>query len=603
MLSPVRKMNHKQAIRVLASQDSMQLRIVHDADAQALLEDVDFQEQWQRLYERCPWSTPFQSHTFVETWYRCYSAAFRPLIVIGRSSGGELAGVLPLGIAVDGGQLVVAGGDQCEYHGWLTSQADCAEFMRLALKEVGRWSSARRLEFRYLPPGISLDWLSSLASSGPDTELTTYVAPVLRLDEPGVDSFIQMGKTNRSYWNRLARQGHLEFKQIQDADALAKVLDEIITQYDMKMAATYEATPFRSDPRKRPFHLALMRAGLLHLTVMTLDKRVIASETCLCDRHTVHLGFASFSPVHGQCSPGTLHIHMLAEHLQKQGYRVMDLTPGDDRWKARFANDHRTVQGLSVRFRGSRLWRETYGAVKKVERRLTDRSAALARVIRVAKAARRWREFGARLPAAASQFYDYRELHIYSLDTHEECDAERDDAVRRNCLDDAFGLETTGRRRLVQSLRSTWQKLLAGHQMYTYVRDGRLLWQGWSVFSKKVQCLPEIDAHHLWPANSVVLHGFWTRPGEAPNAMLLRCLPQMLHDVSLNDHVKTVLIAAPREGLTSLRGIEELGFRHLEAVFGRTILGRSRRWRRGTMAAAKSVENSVQIEANYASPA
>ncbi len=152
-------------------------------------------------------------------------------------------------------------------------------------------------------------------------------------------------KSNKSRFNRLKKLGKLEFRQLTDSTELERVFDDLIAYYDFRQGAVNHSTPFREDPQKRRFHTDLFASaqGEAYITATYLDERLIAAFWGAVSGKTVHLGMLIHSPFLAEHSPGKLHIMQLSEHLLKVGKDVLDLTPGGDAWKERFANAHDKV--------------------------------------------------------------------------------------------------------------------------------------------------------------------------------------------------------------------------------------------------------------------
>ena len=62
----------------------------------------------------------------------------------------------------------------------------------------------------------------------------------------------------------------------------------------------------------------------------------------------VQLCLIAHNPAWERFSPGKLHIRFLAKLLAEEGYERIDLTPGGEEYKERFANDADTVYTLAV---------------------------------------------------------------------------------------------------------------------------------------------------------------------------------------------------------------------------------------------------------------
>jgi len=323
--------------------------VVVGGDAAALLADDAFRTAWARLWTSCPWATPFQGPDFARAWYASYLPDFAPVLVVSRRPDGGLSGLLPLamatGPATEGSaRLVVGGGWQAEYHGWICGPEQAGAFPRAALGAVRATFPAATLRFRYLPPGTPLDGLRGLGFL-----LRTHRRPLLRFgDGSHLEAALRKG-SNRSRLRRLEKVGPVHLRRLTSAAELDAVLDEIVLYHDTRQLAAYGGTAFGGDPHKRAFHLAMAdRPGLLHMTVLDVGGRVAAAHLGADSGAEVHLGLLAHDPWLARHSPGKFLIYYLAKLLHEQGYHQLDLTPGRDPYKPRFANDADEVVSLEV---------------------------------------------------------------------------------------------------------------------------------------------------------------------------------------------------------------------------------------------------------------
>jgi CelD/BcsL family acetyltransferase involved in cellulose biosynthesis len=325
--------------------------------AWALLTDAMFLLDWQELERRCPWATPFQSVHFVLTWLRHYGIRFTPVVVTLRGSDGSLVGLLVLADSLVGNSLVVAGAHQAEYQGWLALPEFRRDFIVQALKALDEVLPDRDLRFKYLPPELRVHDLLDLPLFHSRASLVTHSRPLVKLDEGEVEESLRK-KSNKSRWARLQRLGSLAFDRIADPKAFAEIFDDIIASYDARQGGMKGVRPFAQDPCKKAFHLDLMRGepNFLHVTATTLSGRVVAAHIGIVGRQEVHLAILSHAEDHASHSPGKLHLLRLGQLLSRAGTRFLDLTPGGDEWKERFANAHDEVQVLTV-FRSATLKR------------------------------------------------------------------------------------------------------------------------------------------------------------------------------------------------------------------------------------------------------
>lgn len=351
----------------MSAEGALDIRI--GQQAWALLKNQIFLIDWQELERRCPWATPYQSHHFVLTWLRHYGT-FEPVVVALRGTDGSLEGLLVLGISSWDRRLVVAGGHQAEYQAWLATPEKSCDFIVRALSALDEVDRSSDLTFKYLPGGLALKDLFDRPLFHSRAGLLTHRRPLMRLDARQLQQSLHK-KSNKSRWSRLQRLGTLGFTRITDPKAFDEAFDEIIVSYDARQNATKGVQPFAQDARKKSFHLDLMsKPGFLHVTATTLSGRLVAAHIGVIGQEAVHLSIVCHSELHAEHSPGKLHLLRLGELLVREGATVLDLTPGGDEWKERFANDHDTVHTLTVfrspaakRFRLLQL--EALGVLKK----------------------------------------------------------------------------------------------------------------------------------------------------------------------------------------------------------------------------------------------
>ena len=325
------------------------VKVALGADAWAVLDSRALLVEWEELERACPWATPYQSSAFILTWLRHYGGQFAPVVITQRGEDGALAGLLVLAAGLQGPRLVVAGAHQAEYQGWLATPQASASFIVRALAAVDELLPGNDLTFKYTPPGMPLQALLDSPEFGARSGVLVHRRPLMRLDQAEIRDSLRK-KSNKSRWARLQRLGPVAFARITEPDAFAGMFDEIIASYDARRYAMNGLLPFGQDPRKKPFHLDLMQAtpGLLHVTTTTLAGRVIAAHIGLAGRDAVHVAIVCHAEMHADHSPGKLHLLRLGQCLLEEGKRALDLTPGGDPWKERFANAHDEVHVLTV---------------------------------------------------------------------------------------------------------------------------------------------------------------------------------------------------------------------------------------------------------------
>ncbi len=334
----------------------MRIEVVKGGAADALRAADSFQAEWRLLSDRCIWATPFQSPAFARTWYHIYRLRFEPVLVVSRDPEGRLSGLLPLACDLEDGALVAAGSHQAEYQTWICSPADAGRFPLDCIKALRQHFPLATLKLRYLPPATPLDWLIAPAAKRACVA-DVQRRPLLRFNDGGEIEQSLSKSGNKSRLRQLKKIGAVEFRQIHQAAEFAALVAEAAAFHDVRQQELRGSAPFRNDPRKLPFHCAMLeQPGLLHVTVLKVGNMLASFHANMIHRQGVQLGLIAHNPSLARLSPGKLHILMLGQMLREQGYCQLDLTPGGEPYKERFANAFDQVHTLAIYPTPVRRW-------------------------------------------------------------------------------------------------------------------------------------------------------------------------------------------------------------------------------------------------------
>lgn len=332
------------------------VQLLTGVEAVACLAADGFRAQWSDLADRCPWATAFQSPGFAATWYQAYADRYDPVLVLFRSENGRLDGLLALARVARGTGLVAAGAHQAEYQVWLSSVEQGDVFPLGAFELLRRRFPSSRLKLSYLPPAAPLGW----REVGSPRRLTVVKAcrrPLLNLESVGAAESALRKPGNKSRLRQLKKLGPVEFARVTDASEYTRVLERFVQYHDCRQCASHGSTPFQTDPRKKAFHQALLNVpGLLHVTVLKVGDEIASAQVNVIHRSDVQLCLIAHNPEFERLSPGKLHIRFLAKMLAEEGYERLDLTPGGEAYKDRFANGADTVHSLTVFPTAMRRW-------------------------------------------------------------------------------------------------------------------------------------------------------------------------------------------------------------------------------------------------------
>lgn len=559
----------------------MNIDIARGSEADSLLADSRFRADWSALCERCPWATSFQGVDFVCTWYRVYRRRFEPILLVSRDRDGALDGLLPIAWC-DDGELLVAGGTQAEYQAWICAPELSDAFVREVVRSLRRQFPGTVLRFLYLPPGTPTAWFKTREATW-ICELAAYRRPVLRFGD-GSETAKSLGKkSNKSRLKRLEKIGALEFKRITDPAEFQQFFDDIIHSYDFRQAAVHGVAPFRDDDLKKRFHLDMMEVrGLLHVTVLKVGDRLAAAHLGLCGLKEVQLGIIAHDPSLAKHSPGKFHVLFLAQLLRQEGYEQLDLTPGRDLYKERFANGFDEVHALTVYLSLRQNVADTIraGVAKAVKTSLRivgmapeDVKALATKLVHMvrtpvasAKSARRW-------------ISQRCEMRIYSRHMTGVPDVGGRRLIRCNFPQDLLRYEPSENDPSLRRFLSTsLQRIEEGLRIYTYAENGCLLCYGWLSERGGRAFVSEVGQEFGLPGNSVYLFDLQAFPQGRGREVLAAFLRTILHDAACVPATAKAYVSVLADDTVLRDTVEQMGFAYEGSLFEQVRLGRPRRW-------------------------
>jgi CelD/BcsL family acetyltransferase involved in cellulose biosynthesis len=505
----------------------MPLNLLIGADAESLLGDRAFQQQWRSLYSCCSWGTIFQGADFVTTWYRVYRSQFQPVLITETLADGSLSGLLTLAATPDSQQLIFAGAGQAEYHTWLATSDRGDTFIAAAMDLLRTSFAGLTLTFEYLPPLAPKQWLEPGRPWANQSRLVMWKRPLMKLGD-GENLRKSLKKSaNKSRLNRLKKLGDVQFEQLHGVAALTAVFDRIIAYYDFRQGAVNDSIYFQADPLKQPFYLALMDVpGLLHATVLKVGDEVVAAHLGLSDGKECGLGIPAHSPFYAAHSPGKLQLLMLGVELAQQGFHTLDLTPGGDPYKDRFATDYDEAHILTI-FLSDRTLPKQIAELKVRSKSIAKRvikaagiepSTVQASIKKLRNLPQRlWKQRG----SVEHQIYRYRAEAVRADDDP--------DSFNRDCLEDLLLFQPVPSHSRQEFLSQCLSRLEAGQHVYTSVARGRLRSACWLVERQEKLVLTEQREYGLEP-ESALIHDYYVDPIGQQQGYSRLLLKQIVND-------------------------------------------------------------------------
>jgi CelD/BcsL family acetyltransferase involved in cellulose biosynthesis len=339
---------HPHAMEVSDVPDQPNLEILVGQSALQALNDTCFTAQWEQLSNCCVWGTVFQSKAFVAVWYTLYKNQFIPIIV--RSfQNGKLIGLLTVTKENGGNTICVAGARAAHYQVWLADEDQGEAFIKQAIRALRNEFPYHDINFYNTPPLTPLNWTRQDPIWQRHCSVRAFRRPLMNLCEPNIMEIIN-SRRFRKRLHKLNKAGDVQFEHVTSFERFSEALNTLADQFDFRKAAKYNWMEFRVDPLKKKFLLELFREGLLHVTLLTLDGKIIASitDTIGKDKWIHGSEIATYSCSHAKYSPGILNFLLLGQQLVREGYHVYDLTPGNDPYKERLSNAYDYVYEIKI---------------------------------------------------------------------------------------------------------------------------------------------------------------------------------------------------------------------------------------------------------------
>jgi CelD/BcsL family acetyltransferase involved in cellulose biosynthesis len=567
----------------------MKVEVFIGSEAEKLIENMEFCEDWRRLSNACPWTSVFQEPDFVTTWYSTYRGQYTPVIVTGINEHNEKAGLFTLATCNDSGNLVVAGDRHTEYGAWLADPRYGNDFIESAIEKLGEKFPNRSLTLLFALPTLPVEWTNPGNRFSSNCHLRTIPRGLMAVGD-GNSFKDSLRKKYQNKINRLKRAGEFRFDRIEDPEEFKGLLDEILCYQAFRLRAVYNIIDVDNDQLKKTFLINLLRlTRILNVTVLRVGDKLVSGQIHMHNREQVLLGLITHSPFYSKFSPGAVHLLMLGVELAQKEIPIFDLTPGGE-YKDRYATDHDHAYILKIFFNRTHSFRY------KLVRKISESIKSLALSVNILPAQAR---------DAQSAFLDYREkfahlkitsmlseigrilkrnlwhteellIHSYDLGNITcSCDSL---TMKRDHLQDllAYRPMEPWQPPVNKFLKLAMKNIENGHHVYTRAEDERLVQFAWLAAPNSLNSTIENEWYSSLPPESAVLTDYYTHSRDASLTRASLC--QILRDASHMQGAKYAYICVSAENLSLLRTVEEIGFTYGYSLFKRKILGRAKSW-------------------------
>jgi RimJ/RimL family protein N-acetyltransferase len=294
----------------------------------------------------------------------------------------------------------------------------------------------------------------------------------------------------------------------------------------------------------------------------------------------MHLGMLVHSPFLAEHSPGKLHIMQLSEYLLNEGKHVLDLTPGKDPWKERFANEHDEVAEATVyRSAWARKRDHTRHALLHWGKRGLARAGITPANVRSTLAMSRRARPSAVIRKMRNWVYLDREFRVYRGDRTLAEGYARDARICCNSLADLLLFEPGEPWQTRDAfLSNALARLERGELAYSVRIDNRLAHCGWMVVNQAESYMTEVQQSMRFPPGSVTFYDFYSHPDFRGRGLYRATIGQMLREAFARKDTKYAYISVLADNLPSRHVIETMGFHHQGSFFLKRRFGADRKW-------------------------
>jgi CelD/BcsL family acetyltransferase involved in cellulose biosynthesis len=564
----------------------MKVEVFIGPEAEKLLANIDFCEDWRKLSILCPWASVFQEVEFVKTWYATYKSRYTPVIVTEINEEGEKTGLFTLAIDEKSGELVPAGDRYTEYAAWLADPKYGDGFIESAIEKLREKFPNRSLTLLFALPTLPVNWTHRGHRFSGNCHLTIQPRGLMAVGD-GSTFRESLRKRNQNKINRLKRMGEVQFARIEDPEELQEVIDEIFCYQNLRLRAVYNTNYLAHDQLKKTFFLNLMRLpGMLHVTVLRVGNKLVSGQIHMHNRDQVLLGLITHSPFYSRFSPGTLHLLMLGSELAQKGIPTFDLTPGGE-YKDRYATAHDNAYVLRIFFNRAhcikfKITTKFRGGLKRLARALKILPPALEAHSTLLDYQEKFSYLNLKMISLLSEIgrtlkrslWHTDESAIYFYNPEDLHFSSESSPLKRDHIPDllAYRPMETWQPPVNKFLKLAMRNLETGHHVYTRVEDGKLVEFAWLTVPQNITPAIEDGWFTTLPTESAVITDYFAY---GPDDSLTReSLSQILCDACQIHSIKHVYLCASADNPLQKHAVEEIGFTYLYSLLRRKVLGK-----------------------------
>ncbi|HJR58259.1 MAG TPA: GNAT family N-acetyltransferase [Vicinamibacterales bacterium] len=536
-------------------------------------------QSWKQVVDDDPLASCFQSSGWCLPWYRAYRDEYEPYVIL-VSTPERLAGIVPLAVRRDDGQIMFASGAMADYRDIVALPAYrrqvAAELIRVYLD--GHFPNP--LEVGWLDPASDTRRLVEDICREQRVPLRVRSQPCYRWFPPPPQK-----PSAQKFLNWYKRQGAVSFDVITSEADWTTFREEYYHQHSLRQIQTGRDRAF-DDPRRTAFYEQLFHSPEVetHVTAFNVDGRILAGHFGYVWRGVLLLGPPAIRLEDEQRSPAVILLAWIIQNAEKLGLRGFDLTIGDSDFKKRLANVCVELTTVEVYGRRDRYYaRAARMRAVQAAKTIVAATAGADAWNRFVKPSGAWLAYKkariaeAGVAAAArmavrglwTAIHERREGLIYSMvpsqlrGVEPRLAAGSTFAVHDNCVEDLLlwtGSAASTASAITSCARSYSRARSTGRTLHTVVVDGRLAGWGYSYYPSEPAKLSETPGAVLeFDPGSVSLYDFHVIP-EFRGRRLYQALLTAILLARFGDGAPRAYITVLQSNTASRLAIERVGF-------------------------------------------
>ncbi|MCX4024980.1 GNAT family N-acetyltransferase [Endozoicomonas sp. SM1973] len=553
----------------------MDTSLVTGLAAEQLLTNEQFINQWQQLYNQSSIAFSFQSQPYVNSWWQAYHHNYDLAFSLGYHNN-QLVACLPL--CIRGNQITAAGNHQAEYHAWLTTPEKQYDFLSALVTDIQQVFPDSQLNLKYLPKSLLIHTLEKDSGLTEHLIINNFQRPLMKLNASDIDQALAK-ESNKNNINQLKSLGELKFTHITEPKAKIHLFKQLAPLYDFYQGAINNFLPFSQDTAKFQFFTTLCQTltSQLHLTGLWLDEHLVSAQLGFISKNTLHLGILCFAPQYTRYSPSELHLLWLAEQLLQEGYQYLDLTPGNAPWKKQFTNEYDNMVELIYfsNIKHKQKHEKNQHTTETIKRSSTQIGLTSERYHSILSLPHKITSTKA-LKAIVEQYYCDVELRVYQFKNESNVNAKTPSASPDNNTTvtfNTFNLHDLTKfspefdwQSRQQFLTECSQRLEDGEIPYSYVNSYKLLACAWLTPNTNQAYFNEVKQKITFPANSAILHSFYTPPATQAQDLYHNCIQQQVNNAFSEHNAKQLFAVVRADNLSLCQLIEKNSFEYVGSL-------------------------------------